>query len=41
MILNLNKMRTLLILLDRDIDLPIMLNHACSFDAMIKMIVLV
>ena len=28
--------RTLLLLLDRDIDLPIMLHHACSFGAMIN-----
>ena len=31
-----NAKRTLLILLDRDIDLPIMLHHACSFAAMIN-----
>ena len=31
-----NAKRTLLIILDRDIDLPIMLHHACSFGAMVN-----
>ena len=31
-----NAKRTLLIILDRDIDLPIMLHHACSFAAMVN-----
>ena len=31
-----NAKRTLLLILDRDIDLPIMLHHACSFAAMIN-----
>ena len=31
-----NSKRTLLLLLDRDIDLPIMLHHACSFAAMVN-----
>ena len=31
-----NAKRTLLLLLDRDIDLPIMLHHACSFAAMVN-----
>ena len=31
-----NSKRTLLIILDRDIDLPIMLHHACSFASMIN-----
>ena len=31
-----NAKRTLLLLLDRDIDLPIMLHHAVSFGAMIN-----
>ena len=30
-----NSKRTLLLILDRDIDLPIMLHHACSFGAMV------
>ena len=31
-----NSKRTLLLILDRDIDLPIMFHHACSFAAMIN-----
>ena len=31
-----NAKRTLLLILDRDIDLPIMLHHACSFAAMVN-----
>ena len=31
-----NSKRTLLLLLDRDIDLPIMIHHACSFGAMVN-----
>ena len=31
-----NAKRTLLLLLDRDIDLPIMFHHACSFGAMVN-----
>ena len=31
-----NSKRTLLLLLDRDIDLPIMVHHACSFGAMVN-----
>lgn len=31
-----NNQHTLLLILDRDIDLPIMLHHACSFGAMIN-----
>ena len=31
-----NAKRTLLLLLDRDIDLPIMFHHACSFAAMVN-----
>ena len=31
-----NSKRTLLLILDRDIDLPIMLHHACSFAAMVN-----
>ena len=31
-----NAKRTLLLILDRDIDLPIMLHHSCSFAAMIN-----
>ena len=31
-----NAKRTLLLILDRDIDLPIMIHHACSFAAMVN-----
>ena len=31
-----NSKRTLLLILDRDIDLPIMFHHACSFAAMVN-----
>ena len=31
-----NSKRTLLLILDRDIDLPVMFHHACSFAAMIN-----